>query len=249
MEQQKKKNTLTDLLRILITVSSVLGIAGFFLHDRVFFLIAGGICAALVVLLSVFSVVSMPAPARPIYLVHGTIFLLLLVIGCLVAETLGDGLLLGTCLIGISIILLAKLLDWVHSRLARGASEWFDKDYAPYDEDEEEVRSEIKPILLDEGASQTDRIEAMSVAFNLMSIAFDTLEESTEIIWNNKETMESLARYMDSGLWKEDFEAVERGDISPTADPFGVLSEDGLYNLLEDSKAIMKDLSELTASF
>lgn len=35
---------------------------------------------------------------------------------------------------------------------------------------------------------------------------------------------------------------MERGEVAPECDPFGVLSEDGLYNFLEDSKELMKDL-------
>ena len=42
-----------------------------------------------------------------------------------------------------------------------------------------------------------------------------------------------LRQYMDSGLWKEDFEADERGEL-PANLKRGVLSEDGLWNLLED---------------
>ena len=42
-----------------------------------------------------------------------------------------------------------------------------------------------------------------------------------------------LRQYMDSGLWKEDFEADERGELPPNLKR-GVLSEDGLWNLLED---------------
>ena len=42
-----------------------------------------------------------------------------------------------------------------------------------------------------------------------------------------------LRQYMDSGLWKEDFEADERGEL-PRDLKRGVLSEDGLWNLLEE---------------
>ena len=45
--------------------------------------------------------------------------------------------------------------------------------------------------------------------------------------------VETLRRYMDSGQWKEDFEADERGEL-PRDLKRGVLSEDGLYNLLNE---------------
>lgn len=42
-----------------------------------------------------------------------------------------------------------------------------------------------------------------------------------------------LKRYMDSGLWQKDYEADEAG-LLPTDLKRGVLSQDGLWNLLED---------------
>ena len=48
MDSKKNKKTRTGLLEALITTSSVLGIAAYFLYNPVFFSIAGGICAALV---------------------------------------------------------------------------------------------------------------------------------------------------------------------------------------------------------
>ena len=41
-----------------------------------------------------------------------------------------------------------------------------------------------------------------------------------------------------SGEWLKDFEADERGKL-PKNMPRGVLSEDGLYNLLESSKDVL----------
>ena len=53
--------------------------------------------------------------------------------------------------------------------------------------------------------------------------------------------LEALREYMDSGQWKEDFEADEAGMIPPEV-PRGVLSEDGLYNLLEDSEFYVSEI-------
>ena len=43
----------------------------------------------------------------------------------------------------------------------------------------------------------------------------------------------SLREYMDSGAWLSDYEADERGEI-PAGIKRGVLSQDGLYNLLQE---------------
>ena len=51
-----------------------------------------------------------------------------------------------------------------------------------------------------------------------------------------KDVLDALRAYMDSGAWLSDFEADERGEIPPQVKR-GVLSEDGLYNLLNGLNA------------
>ena len=45
--------------------------------------------------------------------------------------------------------------------------------------------------------------------------------------------IDALRNYMDSGRWLQDYQADERGEL-PKSMKRGVLSEDGLYNLLCD---------------
>jgi hypothetical protein len=49
------------------------------------------------------------------------------------------------------------------------------------------------------------------------------------------ETIAALSAYYSSGEWLEDYEADERGEFPPDLKR-GVLSQDGLYNLLEETK-------------
>ena len=62
---------------------------------------------------------------------------------------------------------------------------------------------------------------------------------------SNIETLKALKSYVDSGLWQKDFEAAERGEIGTDCDLFRVLSEDGLYNFLQDAKEILQEVSLL----
>ena len=247
MMETRNTNARTGLLEALITCSSVLGIAGYFFHNELFFLTAAGICTTLVLVLCVFSYITTPAPVRALYAIYGVIFSLLLTIGILVAGTAWTGLLLGACFIGVTIVLLSKLIDWIHGHVEREAPEWFDPGYDPFDEDGDEGADEFrKPVVLDEGASQQDRIRAMSKAFSKMTLLVSDLEEDLDDLEANRETLRSLARYMDSGLWKEDFEAVEKGELdAEEVDTFGVLSEDGLYNLLEETKEVLEEFKKL----
>ena len=72
------------------------------------------------------------------------------------------------------------------------------------------------------------RIREMERLFDAVSLAVQNGKANTpEII----SMLRTLSYYMDSGLWLSDFEADERGEL-PDDLKRGVLSEDGLYNLL-----------------
>ena len=55
--------------------------------------------------------------------------------------------------------------------------------------------------------------------------------ERLERIKKMEEHYDALREYMDSGLWLSDYEADERGEL-PAELKRGVLSQDGLYELL-----------------
>ena len=57
--------------------------------------------------------------------------------------------------------------------------------------------------------------------------------ERIERIKRMEDYYDALREYMDSGLWLSDYEADERGEL-PKDLKRGVLSEDGLYNLLTE---------------
>lgn len=71
--------------------------------------------------------------------------------------------------------------------------------------------------------------------FNSVRKAVDALERDLAALEALKGQIGVLEEYQASGLWKEDFEADERGEI-PAGLRRGVLSEDALYNLFEDIK-------------
>ena len=59
------------------------------------------------------------------------------------------------------------------------------------------------------------------------------LKERIERIKKMEHYYEALKEYYESGLWLSDYEADERGEL-PKDLKRGVLSQDGLYNLLND---------------
>ena len=64
----------------------------------------------------------------------------------------------------------------------------------------------------------------------------DAMRHCPEKLYEDEEIqrkLQILAAYQESGLWIKDYEADERGEL-PAELKRGVLSQDGLYNLLDE---------------
>lgn len=59
-----------------------------------------------------------------------------------------------------------------------------------------------------------------------------------------KDQLEVLKNYMASGDWRKDYEADEAGKL-PAGLKRGVLSQDGLYDLLQDADKILRHALEV----
>ena len=77
-------------------------------------------------------------------------------------------------------------------------------------------------------------VERVRLMERYMDEISEALQNAPEKIYADKELcekLEILTDYMDSGQWLADYEADERGELPPDLKR-GVLSEDGLYNLI-----------------
>lgn len=88
------------------------------------------------------------------------------------------------------------------------------------------------------------RISDMEKLFDEVLEAQDSIEKEIENYKNIQEKVQRLKKYYSSEQWKDDFAADERGEI-PFSIKRGVLSEDGIYDLLERNKEIMDMLDSL----
>lgn len=88
------------------------------------------------------------------------------------------------------------------------------------------------------------RIVAMEAAFDRTALAVQMLEAALDTYETVKVDIDRLTEYLESGAWREDFEADEAG-LVPGGLKRGVLSEDGLYNLLADIVRVNEHLQEL----
>ena len=87
------------------------------------------------------------------------------------------------------------------------------------------------------------RIAAMEAAFDRVSLAVQMLESALDTWETVKVDIDRLTEYLESGGWREDFEADEAG-LVPRDLKRGVLSEDGLYDLLADIVRASEHLKE-----
>ena len=93
---------------------------------------------------------------------------------------------------------------------------------------------------------QLDRISQMEDRFDEVTRVMAALDEAVSEYADFKSEIQALQEYMESGQWKEDYEADEAGKI-PANVKRGVLSEDGLYDLLEESDRILARAREILA--
>ena len=78
------------------------------------------------------------------------------------------------------------------------------------------------------------RISEMEEIFDEVTAAQDSLERAVDNYKSLQDKVRKLEDYYSGDQWKEDFAMDERGEI-PADVKRGVLSEDGIWNLLSDA--------------
>ena len=104
---------------------------------------------------------------------------------------------------------------------------------------------------LSSGARNQDRkllkrVREMEERYDALARALSGLGEAVSGYEGVKPDLAVLRDYLESGQWKKDFEADEKGRI-PAEVKRGVLSEDGLYNLLHDADELLERAREVLA--
>lgn len=88
------------------------------------------------------------------------------------------------------------------------------------------------------------RIAAMEAAFDRTALAVRMMESALDTYETVKVDIDRLTEYLESGAWRADFEADEAG-LVPQGLKRGVLSEDGLYDLLADIVRLHEHIQEI----
>ena len=83
-----------------------------------------------------------------------------------------------------------------------------------------------------------EHIRQMEAIYERLQQRANNIEKSIDEYIQLQSEMKKLEEYYTSQQWKEDFAMDERGEF-PRNIQRGILSEDGIYNLLEQNKEIM----------
>ena len=89
------------------------------------------------------------------------------------------------------------------------------------------------------------RIAEMEERFDSLQQSVRALEDALSLSQDFRDNYKALKKYMDSGKWLKDYEVDEKGGL-PQDLKRGVLSQDGLYDLLQDASDLIDSLKDLT---
>ena len=87
------------------------------------------------------------------------------------------------------------------------------------------------------------RVMEMEAIYDKAREILDEADERVSEYMDFQKEISELEKYYTSPAWKEDLEADEAGKI-PSSIKRGILSEDAIYDLLEDNKKIMQQIHE-----
>ena len=84
---------------------------------------------------------------------------------------------------------------------------------------------------------QIERIQHFETLLDRITPVLENLEEALDAFESIQEYVKELAAYYEDDDWREDFEADEAGKL-PADLKRGVLSEDGIYDVLSSHYAL-----------
>ena len=101
--------------------------------------------------------------------------------------------------------------------------------------------------MLEVDMDQKERIERIEKMESYLDEATEAVKDLSESLFKYESAREhyyKLQEYYDSGLWQEDFEADEAGEI-PQDLKRGVLSEDAVFDLLTEHEQLLDRIEQL----
>ena len=94
---------------------------------------------------------------------------------------------------------------------------------------------------------QIERIQTMEQHLDKALSAIKTLEQALDQYADAQESINTLAAYLESDEWRRDFRASEAGRL-PADLKCGVLSEDGIWNMLEEARELKIEMQQFVGN-
>lgn len=88
---------------------------------------------------------------------------------------------------------------------------------------------------------QIERIQYYEVILDEAEAVVDKLSTALENYHNLQDKIKELEAYYDGPLWRKDYTDDEKGRL-PADLKRGVLSEDAVYNVLEDNRRLQEEI-------
>lgn len=95
---------------------------------------------------------------------------------------------------------------------------------------------------------QIERIEKMEAIFDKARVNIENLNRELETYQSLQKDLEKLIAYYESKQWMKDFTDDEKGKI-PADVKRGVLSEDGVYDMLIEEKEMINSMLAIITGY
>ncbi len=94
---------------------------------------------------------------------------------------------------------------------------------------------------------QIERIKSMEEHLNKASQAVKALSDALDLYTESLESIEIIDDYLASDEWEQDFADSEAGNL-PKDLKCGVLSEDGIWNVIDTNRELNAQMLEIVAT-
>lgn len=229
-----KARILTDLIILIVVGCGLLAVTAWFTSRPFLFYITAGISSVISIVYVMVMIITGFSQRGPGYI---PVCILLFIIGILVTHKFLAGILLGGSFFGLYSM---GPLAYHQIRMKRDLREKAIEEAVLEREKEKKQKPEAFPEDL------VERVSLMESAYDDVSEMVSSLSNSIDKYVELQAKIELLDRYQESKQWTLDYEADEAGNI-PSHVKRGVLSEDGLDNLLRDVEDVEDRMTSIVA--
>lgn len=221
---------MAKIFQLFTTATSAFAITGYYVGNQPLFLA----CAVVSTVLSLGLIAGLVWSTRHISWIASFVIILftvfVLIIGMLIDRSWMPGFLLGTSILGLTMLGVGKITSYLFSsRMKMLRAKYGAKEEDEIEDDEEEEITDLRVFELPDDL--VERVKEMEDASNRVETMVKLVNQGLDRYTQLQKDIDLLRHYLASKKWMDDFEAEEAGKL-PKDMPRGVLSEDGLYSLL-----------------